>query len=265
MGPAGTGARVLIFRLGHTECVDGLALEVDRFTALLDAADPDATVPPCPGWTVTDLAVHLGIIHRWVTEMVRERAPERIPRVEADYPPPSGPDDLAPWLCAGAADLVATLVACEADTPMWAWDPARGVSFWSRRQLHETAMHRIDLALACGAPAELDRETASDSILELLDFIPFLAVKVPHLAELRGDGETIALRATDGDGFGTITLTPNGFRVDGDLGTTDASVAASASDLALLMSRRLPATDPGIQTSGRIDLVDRWLANSALD
>ena len=252
-------------RLDHSECVDGLALEVDRFAALLESADPDATVPPCPGWTVTDLAVHLGIIHRWVTGMVREKAPERIPRVEAEYPRPAGPDDLAVWFRAGAGELVATLVACDADTRMWAWDPARGLSFWSRRQLHETAMHRIDLALACGEPAELDRETASDSILELLDFIPFLAVKVPHLAELRGDGETIALRATDGDGFGTLTLTSNGFQVDGDLDATDATVSGSMTDLALTLSRRLPVTDPKINVSGRMDLVGHWIAHSGLD
>ena len=53
-------------RLGHTECVDRLAFEVDQFVALLDTADLDAPVPTCPEWTVTDLAVHLGIIHRWV-------------------------------------------------------------------------------------------------------------------------------------------------------------------------------------------------------
>ena len=265
MGAAGPGARVLIHRLGHTECVDRLGFEVDRFVALLDASDPDARVPTCPEWTVTDLAVHLGIIHRWVTRMVRERTPERIPRVEAEYPHPESPDDVAPWFRAGASALVATLKVCDSDTPMWAWGPTHHVHFWSRRQLHETAMHRIDLGLACGMLSELDREVARDSIRELLDFIPLLGQRVPHLAKLRGSGETIALRATDGDGFGTITLTPTGFQVDDDLGATDASVSGSTSDLALTMSRRLMVTDPRIELAGRIDLVNHWIAHSALD
>ncbi len=252
-------------RSDHTECVDGLAIEVDRFVALLESADPAASVPTCPEWTVTDLAVHLGIIHRWVTEMVRVRTPERIPRVEAEYPHPAAGDDLALWFRVGGRGLVAMLGSCDADTPMWAWGPKHSVHFWSRRQLHETAMHRIDLALACGAPAELDRELARDSTLELLDLIPRFGAVLPHLAKLRGNGETIALRATDGDGFGTITLTPNGFHVDDDLGVADASVSASTSDLALLMARRLPLTDPRVERSGRIDLVDHWLAHSALD
>ena len=252
-------------RLGHTECVDGLTVEVARFGALLDAATPDAPVPTCPEWTVTDLAVHLGIIHRWVTRMVRERTPERIPRVEAEYPHPESPDDVAPWFRAGGRELVATLRPCDADTAMWAWGPEHHVHFWSRRQLHETAMHRIDLALVGGAAAELDREVARDSILELLDFIPNFGAVLPHLAELRGNGETIALRATDGDGFGTITLTPTGFQVDEALGATDVSVSGSMSDLALTMSRRLAVTDPKIKVSGRMDLVGHWIAHSALD
>ena len=252
-------------RLDHTECVDGLALEVDRFAALLESGDPGASVPTCPEWTVTDLATHLGIIHRWVTEMVRLRTPERIPRVEAEYSRPEGPDDLVPWFRTGGRELVAMLGSCDADTPMWAWGPKHHVHFWSRRQLHETAMHRIDLALAGGALAELDREVARDSILELLDFIPSFGAVLPHLAELRGDGETIALRATDGDGVGTITLTQNGFRVDDDLGTTSASVAGSMSDLALVVSRRAPVDDPRIEVSGRTDVVDHWIAHSALD
>ena len=265
MGTPGTGARVLIHRLSHSECVDGLTREADRFAALLVAADPDAPVPTCPEWSVTDLTVHLGIIHRWVTEMVRVRTPERIPSVEAEYPHPEGADDLVPWFRAGGRELVAALRACDADTPMWAWGPTRHVHFWSRRQLHDTAMHRIDLALACAAAAVLDGAMASDSILELLDFIPNFGAVLPHLAELRGDGETIGLRATDGDGFGRITLTPNGFHVDDDLGATDASISGSMSDLALTMSRRLPVTDPRIGLGGRSDLVDHWIAHSALD
>ncbi|MEO6468538.1 MAG: maleylpyruvate isomerase family mycothiol-dependent enzyme [Acidimicrobiia bacterium] len=252
-------------RLVHVECIDGLALEADRFAALLDAADPATRVPTCPEWTVKDLVVHLGIIHRWVTRMVRERPAEPILRVEAEYPHPESPGELAGWFREGAAALVAMLQVCDANTPMWAWDLALGVSFWSRRQLHETAMHRIDLALACGMPTELDREIARDSILELLDFIPLLGERVPDLMELRGNGETIGLRATDGNGFGTITLTSNGFQVDDDLDATDASISGSMTDLALTMSRRLPVTDPKINVSGRMDLVWHWIAHSALD
>ena len=126
-------------------------------------------------------------------------------------------------------------------------------------------MHRIDLALACGTPAELEPEIAHDSILELLDFIPYLAAVVPHLAELRGDGETIAFRASDGPGIGTITLTPSGFGFARRVGDFDASISGSTNDLALVVSRRLAPTDPRIEVSGRTELVDHWITHSGLD
>ena len=62
----------------HEACVDALERELDRCATLTTTADPNATVPACPEWTVTDLVEHLGIIHRWVTEMVRERSPVRL-------------------------------------------------------------------------------------------------------------------------------------------------------------------------------------------
>jgi|GEM_PF-5765664 Mycothiol maleylpyruvate isomerase N-terminal domain. len=46
----------------HAEHVDALNRELDRFVTLLGSADPDAAVPACPDWTVTDLVEHLGII-----------------------------------------------------------------------------------------------------------------------------------------------------------------------------------------------------------
>ena len=38
----------------------------------LESGDLDAPVPGCPGWTLTDLAHHLGGIHRWARTAVVE-------------------------------------------------------------------------------------------------------------------------------------------------------------------------------------------------
>ena len=248
----------------HADCVDAFEREVHRSAELLEHVAPGAPISTCPGWTVTDLVEHLGVIHRWVAEMVRTRSPVRLPREEMTFALPD-PTDLAAWLRSGGEELVAELRTAGGDEPMWAWGPHQQVRFWSRRQLHETAMHRIDLALACGDPAELEPEIAHDSILELLDFIPYLAAVVPHLAELRGDGETIAVRACDGPGIGTITLRPSGFEFARRVGDADASISGSTNDLALAVSRRLAPTDPRIEISGRTELVDHWITHSALD
>ena len=253
-------------RMEHEECVSSLERELDRCTTLMTTADPDAAVPACPEWTVTDLVEHLGIIHRWVTEMVRQRSPVRLPREEMEFDRPTGPDDLGPWLRSGGDGLVSVLRAAGADDAMWAWGPHQSVRFWSRRQLHETAIHRIDLAQAGGAPTPLEPAVANDSILELIDFLPHAVVFLPDVEQLRGNGETIALRATDTDGVGTITLGPDGFTFSSTVAgaTADAALVGPVSELALVMSRRRALDSDLVEVHGHRDLIEHWIAHSAL-
>ena len=42
--------------------------------SVASAADLSAAVPTCPGWTVTRLVRHTGIVHRWATQIVATRA-----------------------------------------------------------------------------------------------------------------------------------------------------------------------------------------------
>ncbi len=256
-------------RMEHQDRVDALERELDRSVTLLATADPDAVVPACPDWTVTQLIEHLGVIHRWVTEMVRRRAPARLPREEMTFDRPTGPDDLGRWLGAGGSELVAVLRAAGPTDAMWAWDPDQGVSFWSRRQLHETAMHRIDLAQAMGATAppemaELEPAVGDDAVRELLEFLPHVAQFLPGGADLRGDGGTITLRATDFDGIGTITLVAEGFTFTAPDDDADVVVAGSASDLARLLYRRLDPASDSLEIRGRRDVLDHWIEHSAL-
>lgn len=253
----------------HAEHVDALSRELDWCTTLLTAADPGAAVPACPDWSVTDLVEHLGIIHRWVTEMVGQRSPVRLARDEMVFDRPTGPDDLGPWLRSGGTALVSVLRAADPDDPMWAWGPQPSVRFWSRRQLHETAIHRIDLAQASGVSAELEPAVARDSILELIDFLPNTAGFLPEVEQLRGNGETIVLRSTDTDGVGTITLTPGGFTFAAGVERptvedADAALVGPVSELALVMSRRREADSAPVERYGRRELIEHWIAHSAL-
>lgn len=247
----------------HSEHVAALEVEINRFAGLLAAADPGAPVPTCPEWTVRDLVDHLGSVHRWAGEMVRERSPERLPREEMTFETATD-DDLAGWLRDGGDALVATLRDADPNDAMWAWGPDQHARFWSRRQLHETAIHRVDLARAVGAPAVLDGPVALDSILELLECLPSAAAFAPQIAELRGEGETIGLRATDADGVGTITLVPEGFRFTRALDAADATISGPINDLALVVSRRYDPGAPGVEFEGRTELVAHWLDHSAL-
>ena len=72
--------------------------------------------------------------------------------------------------------------------------------FWSRRQAHEIALHRVDMELArpgdAGPPDPIESELACDGIDEFLEQV------VPFRLRDRmvGHGETFHFHRTDGDG-----------------------------------------------------------------
>ena len=54
-----------------------LRRDVDAILAVLAHADLAEPVSGCPGWTLRNLVEHLGSVHRWATEIVRTREPQR--------------------------------------------------------------------------------------------------------------------------------------------------------------------------------------------
>lgn len=88
------------------------------------------------------------------------------------------------------------------------------------------------------------------------------------MAELRGTGETIRFRATDGDGDGDwwVRLRPDGFGLDPAAraaGPADATVHGAAADLLLLLYGRLPHDAAAFTLDGDRGLIAHWCANSA--
>src|SRR6516165_11218713 len=102
-------------------------------------------VPSCPGWTVTDLVLHLGMVHRVVARVIGERM-QRPPAPGGDpswlglaeewngwLPPrraPEGaplPAGLLDWFGAGAAGLAEHNHEAEAGEPVWTWSPDHSV------------------------------------------------------------------------------------------------------------------------------------------
>ena len=112
------------------------------------AADLSGAVPTCPGWTVTRLVRHTGIVHRWATQIVATRAAARIEQRDLDVGLPDSEAGYPSWLAAGAAPLAAALRAAGPDTQVWAWGPVQSSGWWARRMLHETTVHRADAELA---------------------------------------------------------------------------------------------------------------------
>ena len=98
-------------------------LTVDELIAVLDEearnlageaerillTDP---VPTCPLWTVRDLVVHLGGVHRWAADIVARGLLQNSAEAEqaALMAPPEDQDELLPWFRTGAVELVQSVV-----------------------------------------------------------------------------------------------------------------------------------------------------------
>jgi hypothetical protein len=126
-------------------------------------------------------------------------------------------------------------------------------------------VHRVDAELALGISPSVDGPTAADGIDELLENLPCAEYFRPRVAELRGNGESIALRSTDRDDRWLIRLEPDGFRWErGDDGAPTVSVAARADDLLLLAYSRRALPDDRFSVAGDVSVFERWLERSAL-
>lgn len=248
--------------MDHLAHCDRLAEEVERFAAAVGGLDPTAPVPSCPEWTAYDLALHLGTVHRWAEHLVRVRATERIGASNAVVDPgPPTPE----WLREGGARLVSTLRAADPDEAMWAWGPDQHVRFWSRRQLHETLVHRIDAEVAGGLPSTADPAVAADAIDELLVNLGPAVRFSPGVARLRGEGEQLAVRPNDTGERWTITLEPDGFTVAARDGAPEVTLWGRAADLLCVLYRRRSVEEAHVAVEGNAALAHFWLAHSALE
>ncbi len=248
--------------MDHPEQCDALDVEIERFATALERTDFEAVVPSCPDWSVHDLAEHLGHVHRWAEHLVRVLAPRRIPSDEMDFE--RGPVD-APWVRRGGEQLLDTLRRSDPDTAMWAWGLDQHVRFWSRRQLHETMVHRVDLELTTGTDRYVEPAVASDAIDEFLVNLRRAGNFSPKVRELRGDGETLRFTSCDVSGDWTIQLYDEGFRLIDGAAHANVTLAGPASDLLFVLYRRRPLSAGALEVEGDRDLLDFWLTNSALE
>ncbi|CAN5174086.1 maleylpyruvate isomerase family mycothiol-dependent enzyme [soil metagenome] len=173
------------------EFLPELARAMGRMTDLAGRADGTEDVVGCPGWTTTDLVVHLGTMHRWSAAIVLSGQSLHTPRVLA-Y------DPIAEWYAGTATALLTALQAVVPDesTPNFS-GVNETAGFWPRRQMHETTVHAVDLAQAMGieeAEWRPEADVAADGVDEVLEiFFPRMVARglSPVVTE------PIALLATD--------------------------------------------------------------------
>ncbi|MDF3299318.1 maleylpyruvate isomerase family mycothiol-dependent enzyme [Streptomyces tropicalis] len=235
---------------------------LDREGRLLAAAAEDAgtgaRVPTCPGWRVRDLLRHTGAVHRWAAGFVAEGRTAPVP---LDAGPDLDGDALVAWYRDGHRRLVGTLAQAPADVACWTFHPAPSPSplaFWTRRQAHETAVHRYDAEAARGgAPTAVGADFAVDGIDELLR-----GFHARSRSRLRTDEpRTVRVRATDTGAVWTVRLSAGPpAAAPEDTPTADAELAGPAARLYLALWNRLPVP----VTTGDRALAELWRERAAI-
>jgi uncharacterized protein (TIGR03083 family) len=227
--------------------------------ALADAATGrlETPVPSCPGWSMEELLAHTAEVHWFWGRIVKERLESHDKVPEPEFP--SG-NALIERFRAGASELAKLLESTEGSTPVWTWANEKNVSFVTRRMAQETAVHRWDAANAAETATPIESALAADGVGEFL-FV-FLPVEDAPPPDAAG---SIHLHQTDGDGEWTIELSKDGVEVSRGHSKGDVAVRATASDLLLLLWRRIPSSAESIEVFGDRALLDRWLGWVDLD
>lgn len=214
----------------------------------------DAPVPTCPGWSTRDLLRHLGYVHRWAGAHVAQASPTRMAGHSEAEILAQGPGDgaLLEWFLDGHAELVGTLRSADPDVACWTFMGTESpLDFWSRRQAHETAVHRVDAERASGPSGPIAVEFAADGVDELImSFTPRERTPV-HSSTPR----TLGVHATDTGDRWRVVISEG--RAETERGSSEAEcvIAGSAPELYLLLWNRL---DSGPSVSGDGAVLDLW-------
>ena len=231
------------------------------FSELLRDVDEATPVPTCPGWTLKHLIRHVGRGDRWAAQIVRDRLDHYLePRsVEGGKPPPD-PAGTVSWLHGGAQQLLEAVELTGAQTPVWTFLGPRTASWWIRRRLHEVAVHRADAAIALGCEITLDADVAADGITEWLERV---AIQAEKAAPPLDAGTTIHFHATDTGlderGEWTVGVDGEGVTWSHEHGRGTAAIRGGATELLLVLTRRAPVSDTGVEVFGEDSVWEKWL------
>lgn len=214
-----------------------LRTDAAAFHTAVESGSLDAEVPTCPGWTVRDLAFHLGEVYqRQYGHLLRGSTTRPVP---ADPEPREG-DPLA-YFDRHYAELARVLDSADADLPAWNPAPqAKKAVFWHRRMAVETAIHRWDAQVASGPAEPVEAKLATDGVTEVIDSM----LPVSRRRDARG---VVALHAVDvgrnwyvrlrGEG---VALLDTDTLLDDDHPHERAQASGSASDVLLALWGRVP-------------------------
>ncbi len=219
--------RDLDWYLGH------FRMHADALADAIEAGPPDVPIAACPGWDLSQLAKHVGQVHRWAAFCVREgRAPSR---EEAGALGAFEPDGAADWYRESASIVADALDGIDVTAPTWHPFPTDQVAgFWPRRMAHEVVVHRRDADLAIGRATDVDAELASDGIDEYFEVT--IPRKVADGAELPTG--SFHVHCTDVDGEWLVWAEDGEYRMIREHQKGDAALRGPAAQIFMRLWNR---------------------------
>lgn len=213
-----------------------LGSAMSRFAELVGKSSGDEPVPACTPWTVRDLTAHLGTTHRWAAATV-------LSGQRLQEPEPLVTDSIVEWYAGTATALLGALQAVSPDEPIPNFSYVdQHAAFWSRRQMHETTVHAVDVAQALGLD-ETQWAVASAVAADGVDEV--LRVFFPRMTARRQRPDVRSrIRLVATDTHESWLIGPG----DGELGPpvqlhpsldADGSVSGTATELYLGLWKRL--------------------------
>ncbi len=233
--------------MSEADALANLEVVTGAFLAELESTDPSASCADIR-WTATQLAAHLGGVHRWAAGNAREgKRGERANVPELTVSP-------VEWYSHSRHVLLVTLRELDPDARCYTLSGTdKSVRFWHRRQLFETLVHLWDLRSAtdpaAAPPAEVSARVNADGVSELFDvFLPRSSAL--ERTPLGGGIELIATDTSDRWVFGPE------WQRDPSLDTV-ATVRASAGELLLWVWNRASARS-AVEFEGDREVIRRF-------
>ena len=238
------------------DLVEAIRRESEAFASAAERGDLTTRVPSCPDWTLGDLVWHLTDV-QWFWTQIAGRALLSREDVGPRPEPPASDDHLVGGFREGAAALVEVLEEADPGLRLWSWAGGQQDITWvRRRQAHEAAIHRWDAEATVGDPGPIEGSLALDGIDEWVEWMADpdeLSSAAPVMVRLvASDREAARVLRVEADG--TFASEPQG--------QPDGTITASASDLDLLLWRRVAPADVSIV--GDRSAVERFLGATDL-
>jgi uncharacterized protein (TIGR03083 family) len=223
--------------------------------ALADAAEDNLRlrVPACPDWSVADLVWHTGEVHHFWSSIAEGLLQDRRDVSPVSRPPDA---DLIPWFRQKSWVIADVLDRTDPSARVWTWAAQKDVGFIRRRMAHETGVHRWDAQSASGVTTPIGSQLAADGIDEFLD------VHMPETGDFRDGSEVVHLHCTDAPGEWVARIGEGRLDVSRKHGKGDVAVRGPASDILLLLWRRIQPSD--VDVVGDDVALKRFLARTDL-